>query len=365
MRISSWLWAGLCLCACSDAAGSTPVTAGRVASVAGAPGGASPVLAGRAAVGGAGAAAAGSGGVKAPASDTDAGSADDRDAGEPVPAEPVAPAGSMLVLTYNVAGLPEGLSSSKPSVNTPLIGPLLNGYDLVLLQETWQTPDPNPLAPLRGYHEILVAASDHPYKTTPAMQPFGSNPSRISALLSDGLNVFSRSELGETQRVAWSTCVNTDNDCLAFKGFAMTPLWLAEGTQVHVYDLHMEAGESEQDDTARAGDIDQLLAFIAQQSQDVAVILGGDFNLNTDREPQATQFAHLLSAAALTDACTDRGCPQPGNIDKLLFRSSAQVTLRAESWSYEDHVFVTPDGNPLSDHLPVAVRLAWSTRASE
>jgi hypothetical protein len=41
----------------------------------------------------------------------------------------------------------------------------LNAYDLVLMQETWQTPDPNPFAPTRVYHEILVAGSQHPYKS--------------------------------------------------------------------------------------------------------------------------------------------------------------------------------------------------------
>src|SRR5688572_4369456 len=54
-------------------------------------------------------------------------------------AEP--PSGTLLALTYNVAGLPEGLSQSMPMRNTPIIGPLLNDYDLVFLQESWQTPD--------------------------------------------------------------------------------------------------------------------------------------------------------------------------------------------------------------------------------
>src|SRR4051812_30398967 len=104
--------------------------------------------------------------------------------------------GELVALTYNVAGLPEGLSQSMPLEYTPLIAPLLNDYDLVFLQESWQTPDPNPLEPLRGYHEILVAGSTHPYKTVPAEQPLGNDPARSSALLSDGLNIFSEYPLG-------------------------------------------------------------------------------------------------------------------------------------------------------------------------
>ena len=43
--------------------------------------------------------------------------------------------GSFNVLTYNVAGLPEGLSSGHPETNTPLISPRLGAYDIVNVQE--------------------------------------------------------------------------------------------------------------------------------------------------------------------------------------------------------------------------------------
>ena len=272
--------------------------------------------------------------------------------------------GGIHALTYNVAGLPEGLSHSMPSVFTPIIGPLLNGYDLVFLQESWQTPDPNPLAPLRGYHEILVAASDLPYKTPPATQPLGNDPSRPTAQLGDGLNIFSRIALGDTQRVAWSTCVDTASDCLALKGFSLTTAQFGETLPVHLYDLHMEAGETPADDDARDGDIDQLVAFIEAHSQGVAVIVGGDFNLHTDGEPAISQLKRLLEQAGLSDACTELKCAHPENIDKILYRSGDRVALEATDWAYQDKVFVTDGGEPLSDHLPVAVHLDWSEKAA-
>jgi hypothetical protein len=282
-----------------------------------------------------------------------------RDAAATDGAAPGLRSGSFTTLSYNVAGLPEGLSSSMPARFTPMIGPLLNDYELVLLQESWQTPEQNPLAPLRGYHEILVAASDHPYKTPPAAQPFGNDPARPTALLGDGLNVFSRFPLGETTRVAWATCVDTASDCLAFKGFSMTPAELDDGLPVHVYDLHMEAGGSPEDDVAREGGIDQMIAFIGEHSQGTALIVGGDFNLHTEREPAGSQFARFVRVTGLTDACTELDCDDPGSIDELLFRSSDALELRATSWGRED-VFVSDQGEPLSDHLPVGVGIAWA-----
>src|SRR5688572_5820705 len=52
------------------------------------------------------------------------------------PPPPIAPsAGTIRFLTYNVAGLPEGVSKSHPAANTPLMSPLLNDFDLVVVQE--------------------------------------------------------------------------------------------------------------------------------------------------------------------------------------------------------------------------------------
>jgi hypothetical protein len=285
------------------------------------------------------------------------------DAGEDAGGRAPATAGTIRALSYNVAGLPEGLSQSMPARFTPMIGPLLNAYDLVFLQETWLTPAVNPLAPLRGYHEILVATADHPYKTVPGDQPFGEDSRRPSALLCDGLNVFSRYPLADTTtHVMWSTCVETASDCLALKGFSMTEAEIEPGLPVHLYNLHMEAGSSAPDDVARDGGIDQLIAFIGERSQETAIIVGGDFNLHTEREPAATQFARLLAESGLSDACTELDCEDAGSIDKLLFRSSDLIELRAEHWARESDVFVSDMGEPLSDHPPIAVRFAWSRR---
>ncbi|MBM4268746.1 MAG: hypothetical protein FJ144_19390 [Deltaproteobacteria bacterium] len=268
--------------------------------------------------------------------------------------------GDFLALSYNVAGLPEGLSSSHPAEFTPLIAPLLNGYDLVLLQESWQTPDPNPAAPTRVYHEILAAGSDHPYKSEPAPQPFGGDPRRPEALLSDGLNMFSRFPFGPVIRQAWEGCDISAADCLALKGFSFARVTFAEGVEVDVYDLHMEAGGTPHDEELRDAGVTQLVEFIHEISIDRPVIVGGDFNLHTDEEPDSSQFQRLLAEAGLTDVCAALDCPQPGRIDKFLFRSSDDVTLAPTSWRFETDVFVSPEGEALSDHDPLAVRFTWS-----
>jgi|GEM_PF-1143923 len=277
--------------------------------------------------------------------------------------------GEFLALSYNVAGLPDSLSGSIPSLYTPIISPLLNGYDLVLVQESWQTPDPNPLEPLRVYHELLVADADHPYKSEPAPLPLGTDPNRPQALVSDGLNRFSQFPFDPVVREAWSSCFGLFDhgaDCLALKGFSVARTTLAAGVTLHIYNLHMEAGNDPNDVLVRDAGVTLLSDFLNIFSAGEAVIVGGDFNLDSDEEPDSTQFQRLLSETGLTDVCDFLGCPEPGRIDKFLFRSNDSLTLTPRSWNFETDVFVTGDGQPLSDHEALAVRFDWSaTPASE
>jgi hypothetical protein len=287
--------------------------------------------------------------------------------------------GEIAALSYNVAGLPELLSGSNPEVNTEIIGPLLNDYSLVLMQETWKTPEPNPLAPTRVYHEILEDTSEHAYKSESAAQPLGTDARRSTALLADGLNFFSDNPMGEVTRVAWDGCFGgadtSDNgaaDCLAFKGFAVTTITLGEGVEVDVYDLHGEAGSSPDDQTLQRADFEQLAAFMLDHSEGRAVILGGDTNLHTDEEPENPQdvedsriWQDFLEATGLTDACDAVGCDEPGRIDKFASRSSDSVTLEAKTWKFETDKFVTDDGEPLSDHEALAVTFRFRTGGSK
>ena len=269
--------------------------------------------------------------------------------------------GEFLALSYNVAGLPEVLSGSHPETNMPIIGPLLNNYDLVLVQESWQTPDPNPVAPLRVYHEILVAASTQPFRSIPVPLPLGSDPERPSALVSDGLNRFSRFRFDDVIRQRWVNCHESSADCLSLKGFSVARTTLPGGASIDVYNLHNEAGNDPQDEVIRDENITQLVAFIDSFSTGQALIVGGDFNLHSDTEPDSTQFQRLLNKAGLTDVCTPLNCSEPGRIDKFLFRSSVAVTLTPTSWHFETDIFVDGLGEPLSDHDPLAVRFQWSS----
>lgn len=268
--------------------------------------------------------------------------------------------GEFLALSYNVAGLPEGLSGSNPEINTPLISPLLNGYDLVLVQEDWLTPDPNPLAPLRIYHELLEADAEHPFRSDPEPIPLNSNPERPSAILSDGLNRFSQFPFSDVFRQHWVGCDNSSADCLATKGFSMARTELAPGVCVDIYNLHGEAGNNAGDQILKEMNTRDLVAFMEVFSVGRAVIIGGDFNMRLGRSNEAANLDFLTTQAGVSDACVAQGVVDEDEIDKFFFRSNATLTLTPTSCRFESDIFVRSDGEPLSDHEPLAVGFAWS-----
>lgn len=253
------------------------------------------------------------------------------------------PSGEILALTYNVAGLPEGLSRSDPVRNTPLISPKLNAYDLVLVQEDFT------------YHDLLITQVDHPHRSTPKTPE--------TRLTSDGLNRLSRSPFSGFERHQWRTChggLDSGSDCLAEKGFSVATHSFLEGVEVDVYNLHMDAGGGEEDGAARSDQVEQLLETLLLRSAGRAVIVGGDTNLRATREGDAARLERLVAGAELTDACAAANCPDPNHIDRFFFRNGAEVRLEVLGWT-EDRSFVDEAGEDLSDHPAIATRFRYST----
>lgn len=264
-----------------------------------------------------------------PTADADAGPLD---AGEPEPL--------VHVLTYNVGGLADFISSGTPSQTTPQISPKLNPFDLVLVQEDF------------AHHDKLISQITHAYRHDPGRASFPK-------LYGDGLAVFSRRPIGETDREQWDDCNGTTgskNDCLAEKGFVRLVVTLAPGVEIDVYDLHMDAGRGDDDAAARDEQTSQLAAYLNEHSAGRPVLVAGDTNM---KEEDEASFARLLQLTQLRDVCRELSCPQPYLHDRVLLRDSSALRLHASNW-HIDETFVNVEGQPLSDHGAIAVDLTWS-----
>jgi endonuclease/exonuclease/phosphatase family metal-dependent hydrolase len=252
--------------------------------------------------------------------------------------------GLLRVVTYNVAGLPEGISRSSPVANLPLIGEGLNRYDLALIQEDFAYP---PLLRQR----LHVEHQSKPF-VRGELHHFG-----------DGLSTFSKHSFAEPARTAWTRChgiVDSFFDCLTPKGFTTTTFELEQGVFLDVYNLHMDAGRSLEDRAARRAQLEQLARAVAFKSEGRALLVGGDFNLSRDELASLEGFEQATGAR---DACRALRCPEPNRIDRVLYRASSKLSLAPTAWRI-DHRFLDEHGRPLSDHAAVAVTFRWAMRSS-
>lgn len=246
--------------------------------------------------------------------------------------------GSFTALTYNVAGLPQGLSSSDPERFIPQISPKLNDYDLVLVQEDF------------SYNDLLTADITLPYLSEPKTPE--------EELVNDGLNRFSTLPFTPVERTRWVACfgeLQNASDCLAEKGFSVATHTLAESVELMVVNLHAEAGGGDEDREASADGFAQLAQRLA--ADDRALLVGGDTNLKPlEREQDARTMDAFLQATGLTEV--EQRDPNKDHIDRWFIRSGPGVSLSASDWAIDTDM-VSPDGDDLSDHPAIQVRIAW------
>jgi endonuclease/exonuclease/phosphatase family metal-dependent hydrolase len=101
----------------------------------------------------------------------------------------------------------------------------------------------------------------------------------------------------------------------------------------------------------------QLFETLTAWSADQAVLVAGDFNLTRGELPV---LERLATEAGLRDACRILRCADPRRLDRILYRGSPALALRARQYRV-DTSFRDEAGRQLSDHLPVAVTVDWTS----
>lgn len=272
--------------------------------------------------------------------------------------------GAFDALTYNVAGLPDGLSSAGPPrvESTTAIGQRLGPYELINVQEDF------------NYHADLYAADTHAYRT----------PTSGGAGIGSGLNSLSAYayDTDDFERSGWTSCQIDSGDCLTPKGFTFMRVRLADGVYLDEYNLHTNAGTNAGDEQSRAANLTQLSAYIATHSAGNAVVVMGDTNTRYTRT--ADTIASFAATNGLSDAWVklERGgtAPAAGSgdllcdetaitdtcevVDKVLYRGSKLLTLNATAYHNQHAGFLNAAGAMLSDHDPISVTFSWSVAAA-
>ncbi|MCE7062133.1 endonuclease/exonuclease/phosphatase family protein [Dyadobacter sp. CY343] len=277
---------------------------------------------------------------------------------DPVLAD-TAETGQFSVLTYNIAGLPEIISSAQTERASSIaeIGKRLNRFDIVHVQEDFHYNK-----------ELYLSGNAHPYRSeSKGSIPFG-----------DGLNTLSRYPLSATEHISWDDC--TGADCLTPKGFTFSRVQIGKELFIEFYNIHSNAFNDPEAAAARRKNIEQLSTFIKENSAGNAVIVMGD--LNGRYHFSSDNIQELLIANSLRDAwimlenegllpAASPNIPprdilniteKMESIDKIMFRSSDALELFPAEYALQSELFEDQSGKPLSDHLPVGLTFNWKLK---
>lgn len=202
----------------------------------------------------------------------------------------------------------------------------------------------------------------------------------------DGLNMAWKKECKSTayDRVAWTRAFGKfshDFDDMVTKGFRRHEMTLANGVEVVVYNMHMDASSDRdeqaandaKDIEARQAQWEQLRDYIMANMDTRPIIVMGDMNSFYHRDAVKTVFIDNINAtgkATVSDAWVElkRGGEYPAYgqtevqddmLDKVIYINPAgtetPLTAKQAEWDKTGYLH---DGKPLGDHYPLIVTFA-------
>lgn len=275
------------------------------------------------------------------------------EAREPASRAPV----ELSVLSYNTHGLRGAFVDDDPARRFPEIGRLINGYDVVLLQEDF------------AYHGSLEAFARHPVRSRGNSQDRNWVVDLLAPIvcgdcgagLSSWIGLRGASLIGEHREAYrdYSGWFDARKDAWVTKGLLALRVRLPGGAVVDVYNSHLDAGKKPKrvrDHQTREKQLAQLERAIRGFSGAGAVIVAGDFNAREDRSnPALDRFAAALGlreSGARTDQ--DRWRPR---CEYIFYRGDTRTEIAlldaGEASEFED-----ANGRPLSDHPAIRARFA-------
>ena len=320
------------------------------------------------------------------------------------------------VASLNVDGLPKGLKvlglheiklnpDATEKAGARAIGERLraSGFDVVGVSED-----------LNFHKQILQVAQegDNGYGAMTHRGKVGINArsvARIAVKKSplfriDGLGLFYRKDRVDRQALEQSESWTpwqmhngyTDQgaDGLIAKGFRFYVVRLADGTELDLYTMHMDAGGGRGDHEARARQLTQLADAIKATDNKRPILILGDSNCRYTRDNIKGLLIDALNADSrftINDAWIElvregrypsmgsgslmtweRGYRQGEVVDKIWYvnHSESPVQIKAETYA-QDLSFVAQEdipgtgirkGSPLCDHKPCVVTFSYERR---
>lgn len=266
----------------------------------------------------------------------------------------------LSVLSYNVHGLPSLGAADHPRDRVAAIGSLASMYDVALFQEDFEYHGAirRQMEGSVGAYGNGMAFDVRRMAAKILLAPVSFFIQGFSPPYGAGLSTFVKTPLarpGDVGRQPFRICdgwLGSHLDCWASKGYLRVGIRTPDGAVVDVYTTHLDAGRGSV--KARRRQLRMLASAIEAQSGGRAVIVGGDFNLASDRPGDGEVMVEFRERLNLRDSGAGPELPFWRNRDYILYRSGTQAHVRVEQ-AGEALEFVE-EGRALSDHPAVYAR---------
>ena len=254
----------------------------------------------------------------------------------------------LRILVYNTHGLPELFISDNPKKRFPVIGKKTQDFSISLLQEDY------------SHHEELLAGLGEE-----SLAIRGELGGRLICPFCTGSGLTSVFNLPknwtiEVENQTYDTCSGWligANDCFAYKGFQLIKITLPSNKRFFIVNTHMDAGRRDSDRAAREKQLAHIILTIKQKTSAEALIIAGDFNLNSRNPEDVKLLESFKEALRLTDSFTGHKISNKWTIlDYILYKQGDELEFKIISVG-EDESFVTEEG-PLSDHPALIIELS-------
>lgn len=313
----------------------------------------------------------------------------------PQTGEDDSPVKTFTVATLNVDGMPKSITLGSSEINlnpdakeeagASAIGMKLKdmGWDVIAVSEDF------------NYHDNIASEAGDDYGSMTHRGVLSVGNANLLNYLSqkplfdtDGLGLFYKkdyvtpSQETYTQWVTHNGYTDSGADGLIKKGFRYYLITLADGTELDLYILHMDAETDPADNAARESQLKQLATAIKGTKNKRPILIMGDTNcrytrdnlkgllidaINADprftiRDPwiqygQENCYPALGSGAIMTDA---HGYLKGEVVDKVFYINNTESDIRLVAESYKlDVSFVNENNEPLADHWPCVVSFSY------
>ena len=252
----------------------------------------------------------------------------------------------LQIMSYNIHGFGYLISGSKPKSIIDEIFHSTENYDIIFIQENWIFD----YSFFENYNSKYNWEIPQNKKFDCFLKLFNPNNSGLTFAFKSDLDIIENNERMFSNCYGW---ILNKNDCWASKGF-MHSIIQIEGSDIHLYNTHLDAGNTIEDSNTRDKQLTELWDYIKITSNNYPLIICGDFNYNYNNPKDSQKILDFSKSLNLKSVDFMTGSDYQVNqreiVDYIFYRDNMKINMKPIK------ININNDLIDYSDHPPIQVK---------